>query len=93
MPQYMTIHRAPGLLQEQWVENSGAVYAGTHARFEQAYVNLGSGFVFTIYEAASEADLIEQFEEIGFPYDEIHEIQFSQSFEEMEQMLRKLGRI
>lgn len=93
MPQYMTVHRAPGLLRESWVESSPAVYSSTTARFVQAHVNLASGFIFTIYEADNEAKLIETFESIGFPYDEIHEIQFSQSFAEMEQMLRQMGKI
>lgn len=93
MPKYMTIHRAPGLLRENWVESSPAVYAGKHATFVEAHVNLASGFVFTIYEAESEAALIEQFEAIGFPYDEINEIQFSQTFAEMKQMLEQMGRI
>lgn len=93
MPQYMTVHRAPGLLQEQWAENAEGVYAAQHARFKQAYVNLGSGFIFTIYEAESREKLIEQFEELGLPFEEIHEIQFSQSFDEMKQMLAQRGRI
>ncbi|MFO7562878.1 MAG: hypothetical protein R6X02_09575 [Enhygromyxa sp.] len=89
----MTIHRAPGMLKEQWVENSDAVYAGQHAKFEQAHVNLQTGFVFTIYTADSREKLIEQFEEIGLPFDEIHEIQFSQSHAEMVEMLKQMGRI
>jgi hypothetical protein len=93
MPQYMTIHRAPGLLRETWVETAGAVYVGKHAHFVQAHVNLGTGFIFTIYEADNEAALIEQFEELGLPYDEITEIQFSQSFAEMKQMLEQMGKI
>ena len=93
MPQYMTVHRAPGLLRDQWVESSVEVQAGRHAAFKQAYVNLGSGFIFTIYEADNQEKLIEQFEELGFPYEEIHEIQFSQSFDEMVGMLEQMGRI
>ena len=93
MPNYMTIHRAPGFLREQWVESSPGVYAGTHARFKQAHVNLAAGFIFTIYEADTREKLIEQFEELGFPYDEIHEIQFSQSFDELVAMLRQMGSI
>lgn len=93
MPQYMTVHRAPGMLQETWVESSSGVYAGQLARFKQAYVNLGTGFIFTIYEADSQEKLIEQFEELGFPFDEIHEIQFSQSFDEMATMLKQMGRL
>ena len=93
MPLYMTVHRAPGMLQEQWQENAASVYAGEHATFKQAHVNLSSGFVFTIYEAGDREKLVEQFEELGLPFDEIHEIQFSQSFDEMKQMLEKLGHI
>lgn len=93
MPQYMTVHRAPGLLQEQWAENAVSIHAATLARFQQAYVNLGSGFIFTIYEAPSEAVLVEAFEELGLPFEEMHEIQFSQSFAEMEQMLKQMGRV
>ncbi len=93
MPQYMTVHRAPGMLQEQWTENAVGVHAGEHARFVQAYVNLGTGFILTIYEAEDQAKLEDQFEELGLPYDEIHEIQFSQSYAEMVAMLEQLGRI
>ena len=93
MPQYMTVHRAPGFLREQWVEGSQGVYAGQYATFKQAYVNLAAGFIFTVYEADNREKLIEQFEELGFPYDEIHEIQFSQSYDEMVVMLKQMGRI
>lgn len=93
MGQYITVHRAPGLLQEEWVENAVHVYRAELAAFKQAYVNLGSGFIVTIYEAESEETLIEQFERLGLPYDEIHEIQFSQSFEEMEGMLKQMGKL
>lgn len=93
MPQYMTVHRAPGFLSEQWVEAAPAVYAGQHARFKQAHVNLAAGFIFTIYEADSREKLIEQFEELGFAYEEINEIQFSQSWDEMVAMLEEMGRI
>ncbi|MCX4243741.1 nickel-binding protein [Paraliomyxa miuraensis] len=89
----MTIHRAPGLLQEQWAENAEGVYAGEHATFVQAHVNLGTGFIFTIYDAKDRDALVEQFEELGLVYDEIHEIQFSQSHDEMVAMLRSQGRI
>jgi hypothetical protein len=93
MPRFMTISRAPGILPEQWAETAVDVYAAEHATFKQAYVNLGTGFIFTIYEADTREKLIEQFEELGLPFDEIHEIQLAQSFDEMEQMLRKAGKI
>jgi|GEM_PF-1074280 len=93
MPQYITVHRAPGLLQEQWVESAVEVHAGTLATFKQAYVNLGTGFIVTIYEADNREALVEQFEELGLAFEEIHEIQFSQSFDEMVGMLQQMGRL
>lgn len=93
MPQFMSTHRAPGLLREQWAENAVAVIASTHARYIQAYANLATGFIVTIHEADSREKLVEHFEEMGFPFDEIHEVQLSQSFAEMESMLRQMGRL
>lgn len=93
MPMYMTVHRAPGFLKQQWVENASEVYRGEFARFKQAHVNLSSGFIFTIYEADDRGKLVEQFETIGVPFEEIHEIEFSQSFDEMKQMLEQMGEL
>ena len=93
MPQYMTIHRAPGLPQEAWAENSVGVYKSQFAKFVQAHVNLTTGFIFTVFEADSRERLIEAFEEFGFPFEEINEIQFSQNYDEMVGMLKHMGRI
>jgi len=93
MTQFITVHRAPGLIQEEWVENAVEVHKAKLASFKHAYVNLGDGFIVTIYEADSKEILIEQFELLGLPHDEIHEIQFSQSDEEMEGMLKSMGKI
>lgn len=93
MPQYMTIHRAPGLLKEQWVENAVGIYNAEGARFVQAYANLATGTIITIYEAENQATLEEQFEELGLPFEEINEVQLSQSFAEMEGMLKGMGKI
>ena len=81
------------MLKEQWAENAVGVHAGELARFVHAYVNLSTGFIVTIYEAENKDKLEEQFEELGFPYDEINEIQFSQSFAEMEGMLEAMGKL
>ena len=93
MAQYIAVHRAPGLLREQWVENAKSVYASKHASFKQAHVNLSTGFIVTIHDAESRESLEEHFEVLGFPFDEIHEIQFSQSYSEMVDMLTQMGRI
>jgi hypothetical protein len=47
----------------------------------------------TIWEAPSRDALIEHFEEWGFPFEAIHDVQFSQSRAEMEARLEQLGRL
>jgi hypothetical protein len=93
MQKFMSFHRAPGLLPENWDDTSSGVYAAKTVRFVQSYVNLGEGVIFSIWEAPSKDVLIEQFEEWGMPFEEIHEVQFSQSLPEMEARLKQLGRI
>jgi hypothetical protein len=93
MQKYMSLHRAPGLLPENWDDTSSAVYASKAVRFVQSYVNLATGFIFTIWEAPNRDTLIETFEEWGMPFEEIHDVQFSQSASEMEARLKQLGRI
>jgi hypothetical protein len=93
MPQFLTIHRAPGLKREEFARNAPEVYKGTHATFLQSYVNLGAGFIASIYEAKNKDALEEEFERVGFPFDEIQEIQFSQSRAQLEQMLKQMGKL
>jgi hypothetical protein len=93
MPQFMSLHRAPGLLPENWDDNSVGVYASKRVKIVQAYVNLGVGFIFSVWETDSQDTLIEQLEEWGLPYDEIHEVQFSQNYDQMVARLQQLGRI
>lgn len=93
MKKYMSLHRAPGLLPENWDDSSSGVYAAKRIRFVQSFVNLQVGFIFSIWEAPDPDALIEQFEEWGMPFDEIHEVQFSQTHAEMEARLKQLGRL
>ena len=91
MPKFVSVHRAPGLTREAFAGNARAVFTGKKATYLQSYVHLGDGFLVTVFEAASQGDLEEQFEILGFPHDEIHEIQFALSRAEMEGMLAGEG--
>ena len=93
MPQYITIHRAPGLKREEVAGNAINVYNGQLAKYLQMYVNLADGFIVSVYEADDRAKLEEQFEILGFPHDEIHEVQFAQSREQMAGMLKSMGKL
>ncbi len=92
MPQFITIHRAPGLKQEEVAQNARAVLDAKIALFRQIYVNLADGFLVSIFEAPSRDQVEEQLEVLGFPVDEMHEIQFGQSRSEMEAMLAQQGK-
>lgn len=92
MPQFITIHRAPGLKPDEIAQNAPNVIAAKIATFKHIYANLASGFLVSVFEAESKEKLEEQMEILGFPIDETHEVQFSQSRSEMEQMLKQYGK-
>jgi hypothetical protein len=93
MPLFITIHRAPGLKPDDMVANATHVLNGKFATFRQIYANLASGFLVSIFEAPSRDEVEEQLEVLGFPIDEMHEVQFGQSRAEMEGMLKQMGKL
>ena len=87
MTQFVTIHRAPGLSREELQGNAAAVLEGTNARFEQMWVDMFSGFIVTVYEAADQAALESEFERLGFPWDEVHAVQVHLDYAALEQIV------
>lgn len=92
MPQFITVHRAPGLKPDELAQNAPNVLAAKTAVFKQIYANLGSGFLVSVFEADSKEQLEEQMEMLGFPIDETHEVHFAASRGEMEQMIKQQGK-
>lgn len=86
MPRYLAIHHAPGVSQEDFQRNIPEVLKGKYATFVQTYVNLAHGTIVNIYEAENAEALGREFERIGFPVDEIQEIQFGASAEDLRKM-------
>ncbi len=86
MPRYLVIHHAPGVSQEDFQRNMPEVLRGTHAAIVQTYVNLAAGTIVNIYDAASAEAVGRELERVGFPYDEIQEIQFSASADDLRKM-------
>ena len=86
MAQFITIHRAPGLKPDELAGNAAAVLGAKTAVFRQIYVNLAQGFLVSVFEAPSREAVEEQMEILGFPVDEMHEVQFAASRAEMEAM-------
>ncbi|MFJ8816212.1 MULTISPECIES: DUF4242 domain-containing protein [Amycolatopsis] len=77
MATFLTLHQAPGLSADEIAGYGPEVAQGVHARFRNLFVNLRSGFIVTIYEADSQDAVEQEFERIGFPFDDIHEIDYT----------------
>lgn len=77
MPTFLTTHLAPGLSADEIANNAPDVAVSKYATFGNLYVNTYIGFLVSIYEAESQAALEREFERVGFPFEEIHEIHFA----------------
>jgi hypothetical protein len=88
MPRFLAIHHAPGVSLEDFQRNVPEVLAGKYATFVHTYVNLAEGTIVNIYEAADRDALAREFERIGFPFDEIQEIQFAASADDLRAMMK-----
>lgn len=86
MARYLVIHHAPGVSQEDFQRNIPEVLAGKHAKFVHTYVNLSVGTIVNIYDGESPEAVGRELERIGFPYDEIQEVQFGASFDDLQKM-------
>jgi hypothetical protein len=75
MPTFVTVHRSPGLSPDEIKANGALVAESEHATFKHLYVDLYQGFLVSVYEAESQDDVEQEFERVGFPWDEIHEAQ------------------
>ncbi|HEY5211306.1 MAG TPA: hypothetical protein VIJ42_17845 [Stellaceae bacterium] len=92
MPQFITIHRTPGLKRDDLAQNAANVLDAKIATFRQIYVNIASGLIVSVFEADTKEQVEEQMEVLGFPIDEMHEVHFAQSRDEMAQMLQQYGK-
>jgi hypothetical protein len=86
MPRYLTVHHSPGVTAEDFQRSVPAVLEGKHATFVQSYANLVNGTIVNLYDGESEAAVGRELERIGFPYDEIQEVQFAASAEDLRRM-------
>ena len=86
MPRYLAIHHAPGVSQEDFQRNIPEVMRSKHAAFVHTYVNLTSGTVVNLYDADSAEAVGRELDRVGFPYDEIQEVQFSASMDDFKRM-------
>ncbi len=91
MPRFVTIHQAPGLSREEFAQNAKAVLEGRHAQFQQLFANVVEGFIVSVYEAADRAALEREFERLGFPFQEIHEVQMALTPDDLKRLVASHG--
>ncbi len=77
MPLFASIHRAPGLSQEEFMQNAPDVLEGKHATMVHVFANIFEGFIVTVYDGESADAVVKEFERLGFPHDEVHEVQIA----------------
>ena len=87
MPRYLVIHHAPGVSREDFQRNIPEVLAGKYASIVHTFVNLAHGTIVNIYEGESEEAVGRELERVGFPYDEIRQIQFEASASDLRSMI------
>jgi hypothetical protein len=87
MPRYIVVHHAPGITLEAFQDSIPAVLEGKFATFVQSYANMVDGMIVNLYDGESEAAVSRELERIGFPFDEIRELQFAASSEDLKKMI------
>jgi hypothetical protein len=87
MPRYLVVHHSPGVTAEDFQRSVPAVLEGKYAKFVQSYANLVNGTIVNIYDGESDAAVGRELERIGFPYDEIQEVQFAASADDLRRMV------
>src|ERR1051325_11115205 len=87
MPRYLVIHHAPGVTPEDFQRSVPAVLEGKFASFVQCYANMVDGVIVNLYDGESEQAVARELERIGFPFDEIKELQFAASAADLKRMI------
>jgi hypothetical protein len=87
MAKFLVIHHAPGVTPEQFQENVPDILANRHATFLHCYANMATGTIVNLYEADDAGAVEREMEAIGFPFDEIAEVQFDASADDLRAMV------
>ena len=86
MKRYMVVHHSPGVTAEDFQRSVPAVLQGKHATFIQSFANLVDGLIVNIYEGENEEQVGRELERIGFPFDEVKEVQFAATADDLRRM-------
>ena len=87
MPRYLVIHHAPGVNMDDFRSNIPEVLANKYATFVRTLANLTNGTIVNVYDGQDEEAVGRELERIGFPYDEIQELHFEASADDLRAMI------
>jgi hypothetical protein len=87
MPRYLVIHHAPGLTSEEFQRNVPAVLENKFAMFVQCYANMVDGLIVNLYDGDNEQAVARELERLGFPFDEIKEVQLAASPDDLRRLI------
>jgi hypothetical protein len=87
MPRYIAIHHAPGVNMDDFRSNIPEVLASKYATFVKTFTNLTNGTIVNIYEGDSAAAVERELERVGFPFDEVQELQFEGTADDLSTFL------
>jgi hypothetical protein len=87
MVRFMSLHRAPGLSKEDFAQNGADIVNGQYAQHVVTYINFLDGTIVNLFDADNEAMLIREFERVGFPYEEIHEVHLTATTDDLRAMM------
>jgi len=87
MPRYLVVHHAPGVTPEDFQRSVPTVLESKFATFVQCYANMVDGVIVNLYDGDTEQAVARELERIGFPFDEIKELQFAASGADLQKMI------
>jgi len=89
VPRYLVIHHAPGVNMDDFRANIPEVLAGKYATLVRTLANLTNGTIVNVYDGDDEDTVGRELERIGFPYDEIQELHFEATADELRAMIQQ----
>ena len=87
MPRYLVIHHAPGVNMDDFRYNIPEVLASKYAVYVKTLANLTNGTIVNVYDGDNEEAVGRELERIGFPYDEIQELHFEATADDLRAMI------
>jgi hypothetical protein len=87
MARFMSLHRSPGLSKEDFAANGAEIVNGRYAQHVVTYINFFDGTIVNLFDADTEEMLVKEFERVGFPYEEIHEVHLTATTDDLRAMI------